>query len=107
MGRHLLGRDRFQGFWPPEMGFCMEMIPMLKRHGYRYVLVDSWYIKPKRQMRWEEVRYHPYLARHGGEEMVIVPREAGGSTAPSTVWSRSTISWTPPWPSSNNSKKER
>src|SRR6185503_10016350 len=47
LGRHLLGRAHFPGFWPPEMGFCMEMIPMLKRHGYRYVLVDSIYLKPK------------------------------------------------------------
>jgi alpha-amylase/alpha-mannosidase (GH57 family) len=75
LGRHLLGRDEFQGFWPPEMGFSMEMIPMLKRHGYRYVLVDSWYIKPKREMRWEELRYRPYLARYGGTEIIVVPRD--------------------------------
>ncbi len=75
LGRHLLGRERFQGFWPPEMGFCMEMIPMLKRHGYRYVLVDSWYIKPRREMRWEELRYRPYIARYGGDEIFVVPRD--------------------------------
>jgi alpha-amylase/alpha-mannosidase (GH57 family) len=75
LGRHLLGRERFQGFWPPEMGFCMEMIPMLRRHGYRYVLVDCWYIKPLRPMRWEELRYRPYVARHGGEEIIVVPRD--------------------------------
>ncbi len=75
LGRHLLGRERFKGFWPPEMGFCMEMIPMLKRHGYEYVIVDSWYIKPKRKMRWEELRYRPYIARYGGEEIVVVPRD--------------------------------
>ena len=40
LGRHLLGRENFSGFWPPEMGFCMEMIPMLARRGYKYVLVD-------------------------------------------------------------------
>jgi len=57
LGRHLLGRDQFPGLWPPEMGFCMEMIPSLARHGYQYVIVDCWYIKPKRPMRWEELRY--------------------------------------------------
>jgi len=46
LGRHLLGRENFPGFWPPEMGFCMEMIPMLQRHGYKYVLVDSIYLNP-------------------------------------------------------------
>ncbi|NLF24287.1 MAG: glycoside hydrolase family 57 [Deltaproteobacteria bacterium] len=75
LGRHLLGRDKFQGFWPPEMGFCMEMIPMLKRHGYRYTLVDCWYIKPKREMRWEERRYRPYIARYDGAEIIVVPRD--------------------------------
>lgn len=75
LGQHLLGRQEFQGFWPPEMGFCMEMIPMLKRNGYRYVLVDAWYIKPKREMRWEELRYRPYIARYGGEEIIVVPRD--------------------------------
>src|SRR5690242_16270730 len=57
LGRHLLGRDHFTGFWPPEMGFCMEMIPLLAREGYRYVIVDCCYIKPRRPLRWEELRY--------------------------------------------------
>ncbi len=75
LGRHMLGRESFEGFWPPEMGFCMEMIPMLRRHGYNYVLVDNWYIKPKRDMRWEEKRYRPHIARYGGEEIVVIPRD--------------------------------
>ena len=81
LGRHLLGRDRFEGFWPPEMGFCMEMIPMLQRHGFRYVLVDSIFIKPKRQMRWEELRYRPYCARYDGAEIIVVPRDRELSNA--------------------------
>ncbi len=75
IGRHLFGREWFQGFWPPEMGFCMEMIPMLARHGFRYVLVDSYYIKPKRDMRWEEMRYRPYIARQDGSEIIVIPRD--------------------------------
>ena len=81
LGRHLLGRENFPGFWPPEMGFCMEMIPMLKRHGYQYVLVDSIYLKPKREMRWEELRYRPYLARYDGAEIIVVPRDRELSNA--------------------------
>ncbi len=75
LGKHLLGQETFQGFWPPEMGFSMEMIPMLKRHGFRYVLVDSWYVKPRREMRWEERRYRPFIARYGGDEIIVVPRD--------------------------------
>jgi 4-alpha-glucanotransferase len=81
LGRYLLGREHFAGFWPPEMGFCMEMIPMLARHGFKYVLVDSYYIKPKREMRWEEIRYRPYIARHGGAEIIVVPRDREVSNA--------------------------
>ena len=81
LGRNLLGREKFQGFWPPEMGFCMEMIPLLARHGYKYVLVDSIYIKPKREMRWEELRYRPYRARYQDSEIIVVPRDRELSNA--------------------------
>ena len=73
LGRKLLGRDWFPGFCPPEIAFCQPMIPMLRRLGYRYVLVDSIYIKPKRQMRWDEMRYRPHRARWGDDEIIVVP----------------------------------
>jgi hypothetical protein len=41
------------------MGFSMDLIPLLKRAGYRYVLVDSAYVEPTKPMRWEELRYAP------------------------------------------------
>jgi 4-alpha-glucanotransferase len=75
LGQHLFHRDRFHGFWPPEMGFCMELIPTLTRLGYRYVLVDSDHVAPVTPMRWEELRYRPHLARFGGEELVVVVRD--------------------------------
>ena len=74
IGRHLFQRQ-FNGFWPPEMGFCMEMIPLLKRLGYRYVLVDSRHVEPLEPMRWEEVRYRPHVARHGDDEIVVIVRD--------------------------------
>ena len=75
LAQHLFWRERFSGFWPPEMAFCMEMIPALKRFGYRYVLVDSEHVEPVGSLRWEEVRYRPHIARHGGEEIVVVVRD--------------------------------
>lgn len=75
LGRHLLGRPFYPGFWPPEMGFCPEMIPMLRRHGYRYVLVDCWYIKPRRDMAWHEMRYQPFWASHEGARIIVIPRD--------------------------------
>jgi 4-alpha-glucanotransferase len=81
IGRHLFNRPSFSGFWPPEMGFCMELIPTLKRWGYHYVLVDSEHVQPVTPMRWEELRYRPHLARFGGEEIIVVTRDRELSNA--------------------------
>lgn len=81
IGAHLLNRTRFEGFWPPEMGFCMDLIPLLKRLGYSYVLVDSEYVEPITPMAWEEIRYRPHVARFGGEEIVVIVRDRELSNA--------------------------
>jgi 4-alpha-glucanotransferase len=75
IGRHLFWRPNFSGFWPPEMGFCMEMIPLLCKLGYRYVLVDSKHVEPLEAMRWEEIRYRPHYARYGNDEIIVVVRD--------------------------------
>ncbi len=73
---HLFWRSRFSGFWPPEMGFTMELIPLLKTLGYRYVLVDSDYVEPvSGEMTWQERRYRPHVARHGDDEIIVVVRD--------------------------------
>jgi alpha-amylase/alpha-mannosidase (GH57 family) len=75
IARHLFSRPHFVGFWPPEMGFCMELIPLLKRLGYRYALVDSNHVEPVTPMSWQEIRYRPHLARYGDDEIVVVVRD--------------------------------
>lgn len=79
--RYLFGRTRFEGFWPPEMGFCMELIPHLKRLGYRYALVDSEHVEPLTPMNGSELHYLPHIAEFGGDEMVIVVRDRELSNA--------------------------
>ena len=81
MARRLFFNSDFQGFWPPEMGFCMEMIPLLRRIGYRYVLVDSEHVQPVGTMRWEELRYQPHIVRYGGEEIIAIVRDRDLSNA--------------------------
>jgi hypothetical protein len=78
---HLFPDRRFEGFWPPEMGFSMNLIPLLKRLGYSYALVDSEHVEPVTPMKWEEVRYRPHVARFGGEEIVVVVRDRELSAA--------------------------
>jgi 4-alpha-glucanotransferase len=78
---HLFARDHFPGFWPPELGFCMDLVPALCRHHYRYVIVDSEHVSPLTPMRWEELRYRPHLAHFGGEQIVVVVRDRDLSNA--------------------------
>ena len=75
IAKHLFWRTDFQGFWPPEMGFSMELIPLLKKLGYRYVMVDSNYIEPVGEMSWQEMRYRPHIAKFEGAEIVVVVRD--------------------------------
>ncbi len=75
IARHLLWRPQFHGFWPPEMGFAMELIPLLRRFGYRYVLVDSEHVEPVDDMSWHELRYRPHLARYEEDEITVIVRD--------------------------------
>jgi alpha-amylase/alpha-mannosidase (GH57 family) len=81
IARHLFWRPRFQGFWPPEMAFSMELIPLLRSFGYRYVLVDSEHVEPVTSMSWQELRYRPHVARYGGDDIVVVVRDRDLSNA--------------------------
>ena len=78
---HLFWRNDFQGFWPPEMAFSMELIPLLKRMGYRYVLVDSEHVEAVTPMSWHDLVYRPHIARYGGAEIVVVVRDRDLSNA--------------------------
>ena len=75
IAHHLFWRARFDGFWPPEMGFSMELIPLLRAFGYRYVLVDSAHVEPVGDMSWPELRYRPHIARYGDDEIIVVVRD--------------------------------
>ena len=86
IAQHLFARTNFPGFWPPEMGFCMELIPALKRHGYRYVLIDSEHVEPVTPMGWDELRYRPHVARFGDDEIIVVVRDRSSPTPRSRGW---------------------
>ncbi len=81
IGRHLFWRDRFAGFWPPELGFTMDLVPALSRHGYEWVIVDSEHVQPVTPMSWQELRYRPHRARVGDAEIVVVVRDRDLSNA--------------------------
>ena len=78
--KEVFGKDP-RGFWPPEIAFCMEMIPTLKRCGYEYVVVDSVHIKGPEGKSREYTVYQPHLARYEDSEITIVPRDRDISNA--------------------------
>ncbi len=81
IARHLYWRDDFPGLWPPEMGFSMELIPLLRSLGYRYVMVDSEHLEAVTPMDWTELRYRPHIARYGDDEIVVIVRDRDLSNA--------------------------
>jgi len=81
IGKHLFSRPHFSGFWPPEMGFTMEMIPLLKQMGYQFVIVDSEHVEAVDKMSWEELYYRPHIAEYEGEEIIVIVRDRDLSNA--------------------------
>ncbi len=75
IAEHDFWRTDFEGFWPPEMSFSMELIPLIKKMGYQYVLVDSLHVEAVTPMSWQEMRYRPHIARFGDEEIIVVVRD--------------------------------
>jgi len=71
-----------EGFWPPEMGFCMEMIPVLEETGFKYVIVDGVHVKPVREnLTTEEIMYKPHIAEYESSEIIVIPRDRDISNA--------------------------
>ncbi|HYK88972.1 MAG TPA: glycoside hydrolase family 57 [Acidobacteriota bacterium] len=68
-----------RGFWPPEMAFCMEMIPALVRAGYEYVVVDGVHVRAKGGGKTDI--YQPYCATYGGKSITVIPRDRDISNA--------------------------
>ncbi len=68
-------------FWPSEMAFTMEMIPALARGGYRYVVIDSVHVKPKRETSAEETVYRLHPAEYRGATITVIPRDRDLSNA--------------------------
>ena len=75
IAEHDFWRTDFEGFWPPEMSFSMELIPLIKKMGYQYVLVDSLHVEAITPMSWQELRYRPHVAKFGDEEIIVVVRD--------------------------------
>lgn len=83
-----------RGFWPPELAFCMEMIPVLTEAGYEYAVVDGVQVRPQDGIA--DV-FRPYLACHDGVCIAVIPREREVSSAQQNgldaAWFRDEVRW--------------
>jgi alpha-amylase/alpha-mannosidase (GH57 family) len=61
-----------RGFWPPEMAFSMDLVPILVRVGYEYVVVDGVHVRPQDGVH--DI-YRRYLACQDGVCIAVVPRD--------------------------------
>ncbi|MBI2804368.1 MAG: alpha-amylase/alpha-mannosidase [Planctomycetes bacterium] len=76
-----------QGMWPAEGSVCQAMIPMLARHGIRWIATDEGVLNQSTQgfvsrdqhghLRNPGHLYRPYLVREGPHELAIVFRDHG------------------------------
>ena len=68
LGRHLFWRDRFRGFWPPELGFSMDLVPTARATGLRV---------GDRRQRARETTHPDEL---GGASLPSAPRARSATT---------------------------
>lgn len=73
----LFGRKP-RGFCPPEMAFCMEMIPTLVSLGYEYVILETAHIFP---LNAANDGLKPYQVCYDNACITVVPRHHALSTA--------------------------
>ncbi|MEM2971280.1 MAG: hypothetical protein QW270_02515 [Candidatus Bathyarchaeia archaeon] len=81
MYRNTFG-GRPSGLWLPELAFKMELIPLLERMGFKWVIVDGPHVvNANRDKNRNELLYHPHYARYGGSTIIVVPRDRDISNA--------------------------
>lgn len=67
-----------RGFYPPAMAFTMEMIPLLVKAGYEYVIIDANCIKPYSE---QLDIYQPYRACYEDACITVIPADPNISNA--------------------------
>jgi alpha-amylase/alpha-mannosidase (GH57 family) len=82
-------RERFgsdpQGMWPSEGSVCQAMIPLLGRHGIRWIATDEEILgcsthgrvgrDGRGHVRYPDLLYRPWKVQEGGHELGIVFRD--------------------------------
>ena len=74
-----------RGMWPAEGSVCQAMLPLLAKHGIRWIATDEEILSPSTQgfvsrdehghVRNPEHLYRPYKVKEGEDELAIVFRD--------------------------------
>jgi hypothetical protein len=67
-----------RGFYPPEMAFTIEMIPVLVKAGYEYVIIDANCVKPYGE---QLDIYQPYRVCYEDACITVIPFDPDISNA--------------------------
>ncbi len=80
--KKVFGREPL-GFWPSEMAFTMEMIPAIVKAGYKYLVVDSYHLRPYTvdASSGRADVLSAYVAEYDGIKIDVVPRNRDVSNA--------------------------
>jgi len=70
-----------RGFWPPETAFTMEMIPVLVKAGYEYIIIDAGCVKPYSE---QLDIYQPYRVCYEDACITVIPVDSDISNAQTT-----------------------
>jgi hypothetical protein len=70
-----------KGFWLPEIGFCPELIPVLRKYGYEYIVTDRLPSEIKNVCQSQGMGdlsgYAPVNVAYNNVEMGVVPIRKG------------------------------
>ena len=73
--KQVFGREPL-GFWPSEMAFTMEMIPAIVKAGYKYLVIDSYHLRPNTvdASSGRADVLSAYVAEYDGIKIDVIPR---------------------------------
>jgi alpha-amylase/alpha-mannosidase (GH57 family) len=64
------------GFWPPELAFSENMIPLLDNIGFKWVIVDEPHVSSiDGKQKWYELLYRPHFVEHDEHRLTAVVRD--------------------------------
>lgn len=70
------------GFWPPELAFSEDMVPLLAEAGFQWTVVDEPHlVNANRDREWHELLLRPHYLERDGRRVAVVARDRDISIA--------------------------